>query len=84
MSGIALATAMQNPDLVGSERIGIAANWGTFEEANALGLSLMGVLGNDFFMENDRVAISGGFGVGFDSGAGDDVYGGRVGLQWTH
>jgi hypothetical protein len=29
------------------------------------------------------VALSGGFGVGFDSGRSDDVYGGRVGLQWT-
>ena len=49
-----------------------------------LGLSLMGVLGNNFLMEHDRVAISGGFGIGFDNGGGDDVYGGRVGLQWTH
>ena len=32
---------------------------------------------------NDRVAVSGGFGVGFDYGSGDEVYGGRVGLQWT-
>jgi hypothetical protein len=32
---------------------------------------------------SDRVAISGGFGVGFSDGDGDDVYGGRIGLQWT-
>jgi hypothetical protein len=30
------------------------------------------------------VAVSGGFGVGFSEGDGDDVVGGRVGLQWTH
>jgi hypothetical protein len=30
------------------------------------------------------VAVSGGFGVGFSTGSGDDVFGGRVGLQWTH
>jgi len=83
-SGIALAVAMQNPDLTGSERIGVAANWGTYENANGLGMSLMGVLGHDFVSRGDRVAISGGFGIGFETGNGDSVYGGRVGLQWTH
>ena len=83
-SGIALAVAMQNPDLTGSETFGMAANWGAFENANALGMSLMGVLGHDFIKPGDRVALSGGFGVGFETGNGDSVYGGRVGLQWTH
>jgi len=80
-SGIALAMSMQNPDLVGAERFGVAANWGTFEGANALGMALMGVLGHDFVTKGDRAAISGGFGVGLSNG--DDVYGGH-GLQWTH
>jgi hypothetical protein len=84
MSGVALAMAITNPDLTGSEKFGVAANWGSFEGANALGAALMGVLGNNFLVEHDRVAISGGFGVGFDNGSGDDVFGGRVGLQWTH
>jgi hypothetical protein len=43
----------------------------------------MGVLGRNLFSNGDRAAISGGFGVGFEEGRGDDVYGGRVGLQWT-
>jgi trimeric autotransporter adhesin len=84
IAGVALAMSLENPDLTGNERFGMAANWGAFEDANALGLSLMGVLGNNFVTEGDRVAISGGFGVGFAKGDGDDVYGGRVGLQWTH
>jgi hypothetical protein len=46
-------------------------------------MALMGVLGHNFVTENDRVAVSGGFGVGFSEGDGDDVFGGRVGLQWT-
>jgi autotransporter adhesin len=83
-SGVALAMSMENPDLVGNERFGMAANWGTFEGANALGMSLMGVLGHDFIAKGDRAAISGGFGVGFSNDHGDDVFGGRVGLQWTH
>ena len=84
IAGIALAMSMENPDLTGNERFGMAANWGAFKDANALGMSLMGVLGNDFVTKGDRVAISGGFGVGFANGDGDNVYGGRVGLQWTH
>ena len=84
IAGVALAMSMVNPDLTGNERFGVAANWGAFEDANALGMSLMGVLGNDFVTKGDRVAISGGFGIGLANGEGDDVYGGRVGLQWTH
>ena len=84
IAGVALAMSMVNPDLTGNERFGVAANWGAFQDANALGMSLMGVLGNDFVTKGDRVAISGGFGIGLANGEGDDVYGGRVGLQWTH
>jgi hypothetical protein len=29
------------------------------------------------------VAITGGWGVGFTDGDGDDVFGGRLGAQWT-
>ena len=42
----------------------------------------MGVLGYDVLSPGDRIAI-GGFGVGLQEGAGDDVWGGRVGAQWT-
>jgi hypothetical protein len=46
--------------------------------------SAMGVLGYDVLSRGDRVAVSGGFGVGFEDGnSGDDVWGGRVGAQWT-
>ncbi len=83
-SGIAMAISMQNPDLTGSERFGMAANWGTFDGSSGLGLALMGVLGHDLFMAGDRAAISGSFGTGFEGGSDDNVYGGRVGLQWTH
>jgi hypothetical protein len=78
-----MSIAMENPDLTGNERFGVAANWGTFEDANAVGLSLMGVVARDLFTSGDRAAISGGFGIGFEEGEGDDVYGGRVGVQWT-
>jgi hypothetical protein len=76
--------AITEPDLTGNEKFDVAAHYGNFDGANALGAALMGVLGNNFLVEHDRVAISGGFGVGFSQGDGDEVFGGRVGLQWTH
>jgi hypothetical protein len=82
-AGTALAMSMENPDLTGNERFGIAANWGVFEDANALSVSMMGVLGHDWITKGDRVAVSGGVGTGFADNRGDDVWGGRVGVQWT-
>jgi len=82
-AGVALATSMENPDLVGNEKFGLAANWGIFENSNAVSFSAMGVLGHDWVSEGDRWAVSGGFGTGFTDGDGDDVWGGRVGVQWT-
>ena len=82
-SGVALAISMENPDLTGNERFGVAMNYGNFEGASALSWSAMGVLGYDVLSRGDRVAFSGGFGVGFEENNGDDVWGGRVGAQWT-
>ena len=56
---------MENPDLTGNERFGVAMNYGNFEGASALSWAGMGVLGYDVLSRGDRVAISGGFGVGF-------------------
>lgn len=83
-SGIALAMAMENPDLTGDETFGFSGNYGTFQGAHALALSAMGVVGYDIFDEGDRVAISGAIGIGLPTGTnGNGVYGARVGLQVT-
>ena len=81
--GVALALAAVNPDLTGNERFGVSANWGGFDGANAFGMGFEGVLGHNFITQGDRVAVTGGFGVGFADGEADDVWGGRVGAQWT-
>jgi len=78
-----LAMAAVNPDLTGDERFGITANWGGFDGANAFGMGFEGVIGHGWITRGDRVAITGGWGVGFANGSGSDVYGGRVGAQWT-
>jgi hypothetical protein len=83
-SGIAMSMAMENPSLGPGEKFGIATAWGTFAGAHALTGSVMGVVGEDVLTDGDRIALFGGFGAGFDHGRGDDVYGGRAGLQWTY
>ena len=83
-SGIALAISMENPDLIGNERFGVAMNYGNFEGANALSWSAMGVLGYDVL---SAAATGWQFRVAsvwaLRECSGDDVWGGRVGAQWT-
>jgi hypothetical protein len=64
------SVARATPDrLTDNERFGVAAHYGNFEGASGLGLSLMGVHSETISSpQNDRVAISGGFGVDFDRG----------------
>src|SRR5262249_37998891 len=83
-AGVAQVLRHQKPDVTRDERFGITANWGDFKGANAFGMGLEGVLAHDLLARGDRVAVTGGWGVGFAEGGGSNVYGGRVGLQWTH
>jgi trimeric autotransporter adhesin len=78
-AGIAIATALENPDLTGNETFGVMVNYGNYEGSSAVGISAAGVLGRNVLDEGDRVAIAGGVGVSTDGG---DVAG-RVGVQWT-
>ena len=71
--GIAIALALENPDLVAGERFGIAGNVGFWEGNVALGFTAMGVLGNNLVGQGERWALSGG--VGFT--VKEDSYGGR-------
>jgi trimeric autotransporter adhesin len=85
-AGIAIATAMENPDLVGNETFGLAANIGFFEGNSALSVSAMGVLGRDFMGGGERWAISGGVGVSlnennFGGQSTDRAVAGRAGVQ---
>ncbi len=82
-SGIALAISMENPDLVAGEKFGVAVNAGFYESAQAVSIAAEGVVGYNVFSPGDRVAVSGGVGVGIDNGRGDNVVGGRVGGQIT-
>jgi hypothetical protein len=85
---------MVGPDLVANERFGVSASWGNFDGENAFGMGFTGVVAQGD--SGGRFAVTGGFGVGFaddnnngfnngfNNGGGDDnVWGGRVGGQWT-
>ena len=78
-AGIAIATALENPDLTGNERFGVMVNYGNYEGSGAVGISAVGVLGNNVFDDGDRVAIAGA--VGFSTQ--ESQVAGRVGIQWT-
>ena len=85
-AGIAIALALENPDLVGNERFGMSANLGFFEGNTALGVALMGVLGHNFVGEGERWALSGGVGLSlnennFGGQDTDRTVAGRAGVQ---
>ncbi len=87
-AGIAIATALENPDLVGNETFGLAANMGSFDGNTAIAVSAMGVLGRDFLGSGERWAVSGGVGVSLnekDYGGQntDRAVAGRAGVQVT-
>ena len=79
--GIAIALALENPDLKGAEQFGLAFNAGTFEGESAVALAVMGTIADDVFGAGSgvRLALSGGAGYGLDH----DNFGGRAGLQLT-
>jgi hypothetical protein len=86
-AGIAIALAVEAPSLTESERFGVRVGWGNFEgDANAFGLSAMGVLCRGCFSQGDRIALDGSIGIGssdFMSYGDDNVVASRLGVQWT-
>jgi hypothetical protein len=73
----AIATALEDPDLVAGEHFGVRVNWGAAGAENAAGVTGSAVLGENLFGESGRITGSGG--VGFTNGR----VGGRAGLQLT-
>jgi len=72
LDGVAIAMALSSPDLVAGERFAMKFNLGTYNGANAFGVSVAGVLARTDF---GRVTLSGGVAT-----TGDNT-GGNVGMQ---
>jgi hypothetical protein len=86
--GVAVAIAMENPDLVGSETFGLSGNIGFWNDNVALGFSAMGVLGRNVVGSGSRLAVSGAVGFSVDENAygrrgSESTVGGRAGAQVT-
>ena len=82
--GVAMAMALENPDLKGSENFGIAINGGFFEGESAIAGAIMATLTDDLLSQlgagsGGRLALAGGAAYGVDH----NNFGGRVGLQLT-
>jgi hypothetical protein len=78
-AGVAIAMALEDPDLAGTESFGIKLNYGNFEGADALGLTVAGVLARNVLGARNRLTLSGGVGWGLE----ESTIGGRVGAQLT-
>jgi hypothetical protein len=73
-AGSAAATALQDPDLIGTERFGVKVNWGSYLDANAVGASFAGVIGQNRGL---RTTVSGGIAT-----TGSDASG-HAGVQFS-
>ena len=75
--GVAIAMSVQNPVLTGSDRFGVAVNWGDFAGYNAVGGTVVGIIGQNVFGGGEKFGLTGGF------GASSNQVAGRVGVQLT-
>ena len=77
--GVAIATAMDTPDLVAGESFGIKFNFAEFEGESAVAFSAAGVLTNNVFGNGGRLTLDAGLGYGTSRG----TTAARGGLQLT-
>ncbi len=91
-AGVAVAMAMETPKLSARQNFGVRLGWGgaafdVFDNtANAMGASVIGVLGRGLLRRGDRLAFDGGVGWGQSEFMDYEAYGvlgGRAGLQFA-
>lgn len=89
-AGVAVAMAVETPELASDDNFGVRVGWGGFEAsengANAVGASAIGVIARNIFKEGDRLAFDGAVGWGwseYKNYAASDVLAGRGGMQFT-
>ncbi len=87
-AGVAIAMAVESPDLADGERFAFAMNWGVFESSHGLGVSGIAVLANDLLGTGERLSFQGGFGLSvseetYGGRNASAVFGGRAGLQFS-
>ena len=79
LEGVAISLAVADPILRANEVFGLRANFGAFGGQQALGFSAIGVLDQNVFGNGEKLALSGGLGIGINN----QNVGGRIGAQLT-
>ncbi len=84
-AGAAIAMALSDPFLSGSDQFGMKLNYGTYAGANAVGLSAAGVLARGLFNMKNQLVVTGAVGYGGASvnGYSQNLVGGHAGVQLT-
>jgi hypothetical protein len=67
--GTAMALSLEQPIMLPGQSFAIRGGWGSFEDANAFGVSAAGVLSRNVFGPGTSATLDGGVGVSTDSGA---------------
>lgn len=62
--GTAIALAISQPVFLPGQTFAVRAGWGGYEDQNAFGFSMAGVIAHDVFGSGSTVSLDGGFGVG--------------------
>jgi len=63
-----MAMAIGQPVFVGDQRFAISAGWGEYQNQNAAGVSVAGVIARDLVGAGSTLVLDGGVGVGQDGG----------------
>jgi hypothetical protein len=82
-AGAAVAMALADPYLTGTQNFGVKMNWGGFDGANAMGFSAAGVLGRGLLLKGDQLTLSAAAGMGESNVSGyyRTMFGGHAGMQ---
>ena len=86
-AGVAIALALEAPNLGQHENFGLRLGWGNLDgDANAWGMSAAGVLCRGCLGAGTRLALDGGIGFSHSDFMGyrsESVVAGRAGIQMT-
>ncbi len=75
-TGIAIALALEAPDLRQGQTFAVRGGWGTFEGTDALGFSAAGLIGTGMLGPTSSLVVDAGIGVG----TSDNTTAGRAGV----
>lgn len=76
--GIAIAMALDQPNLLAGQEFAFRVGWGNFDGSNALGVSAAGLVSKDVFGAGSTMVLD----VGVGASSVDDMVGGKAGITF--